>query len=72
MTTMRDDNGPIPQEISMSDPVPIVLTLGQWNLILQLLAKATWDVADPLMRSVRGQIGQDIAARRTPQQPGPE
>ncbi|HSZ92357.1 MAG TPA: hypothetical protein VK822_23610 [Acetobacteraceae bacterium] len=69
---MRDDNGPIPQEISMSDPVPITLTIGQWNLVLQLIAKGTWDVADPLMRSVRGQIGKAIAARPMPQQLGPE
>jgi hypothetical protein len=63
---MRDDNLP-PQEISLAEPVSIVLTLAQWNLILQMVVKAPWDTADPLIRTMQNQIRQ--ALMRAPPQP---
>jgi hypothetical protein len=72
---MRDDNTPTqPQSFNMTEPVAIVLTLGQWNTVLQLLTKAPWDLADPMIQSLRGQIASVLMPREAKRNPnvGPE
>jgi hypothetical protein len=72
---MRDDNTPQqPRSFNLTEPVAIVLTLGQWNSILQLLTKAPWDVADPMIQALREQIAGVLVPREARRNPnvGPE
>jgi hypothetical protein len=64
---MSNSNGQAQQvEIDLNEPVPIVLTFKNWNIILQMVAKAPWEIADPIMREMRAQIGSAIQPRLAP------
>ena len=61
---MSNSNGQAQQvEIDLNEPFPIVLKFKDWNVILQMIAKAPWEIADPLMRAMREQIGNTIQPR---------
>ena len=36
--------------------VPVTLQVNTWNVILSLISKAPWEVADPLIRELQRQI----------------
>ena len=64
---MSNSNGQAQQvEIDLNEPFPIVLKFKDWNVILQMIAKAPWEIADPLMRAMREQIGNTIQPRLAP------
>ena len=64
---MSNSNGQAQQvEIDLNEPFPIVLKFKDWNVILQMIAKAPWEIADPLMRAMREQIGNAIQPRLAP------
>jgi hypothetical protein len=68
---MRDDNTPQqPRSFNLTEPVAIVLTLGQWNTVLQLLTKAPWDIADPMIQALREQIA-GVLVREPKRNPEP-
>jgi hypothetical protein len=68
---MRDDNTPQqPRSFNLTEPVAIVLTLGQWNTVLQLLTKAPWDIADPMIQALREQIA-GVLVREPKRSPEP-
>lgn len=52
------------QQFDLSQQTAIILPLGAWNTVLNLIAKGPWEISDPLMQAIRAQIA-------TAQQPRP-
>jgi hypothetical protein len=52
-------------QINVDEPIAVVLPIGLWNSNLQIISKAqcSWEVADPLIRAIRAQIGAAIQPR---------
>lgn len=51
--------------LELSDTVAVTLPLGAWNTVLGCIAKAPWDVADPLIQELRKQLmGAQARAER--------
>lgn len=44
------------QQLDLSQQVSIILPLGAWNTVLNLIAKGPWEISDPLMQALRTQI----------------
>ena len=58
---MRNGDGGQTPSLDMAQPIDVTLSLGGWNTVLTLIAKAPWDVADPLMQTIRRQIAGAIS-----------
>ena len=58
-------NGGLPPEL----PVSITLPAGAWNNVLACISKQPWDIADPLIQTIRSQMmqAQESAAEDAPQ-----
>jgi hypothetical protein len=72
---MRDDNTiEQPTTYNLAEPLAIVLTLGQWNAVHQLLTEAPWKTADPIIRNLTGQIAAALTPRQAKRGPnnGPQ
>jgi hypothetical protein len=41
-------------------PVSVILTLATWNTVLGCVAKQPWEIADPLMQTIRQQIADEL------------
>jgi hypothetical protein len=64
---MSNSNGQAQQvEVDLNEPCPIVLRFKDWNNIMQMVAKAQWDIADPIMRAIREQLAAAIQPRLAP------
>ncbi len=46
-------------------PVMVTLTIGRWNVVLEILGKRKWNLANPLIVDIHRQIQDAVDAQGT-------